>query len=102
MNRKLLLVLVAATAFAEKNNPAVTKAEKALRARAQQFFQLETDKKYREGEALVATDSKDEYYNGGKYNIKAFTIQKVEFLDKNKRAKVTINAKVTLLMPQAG
>jgi hypothetical protein len=102
MHRKILFLLISATASAQQTGSAPTKAEKALRARAQQFFQLEVDKKYREGEALVAADSRDEYYNGGKYNIKSFTIQKVEFQDKNTRAKVTIDAKVTLLMPQAG
>ena len=103
MDRRLLLAIFAVvTAWAQQTNPAAAKAEKALRARAQEFFQLQVDKKYRQAEPMVAEDSKDDYYTGGKYTIKGFTIQKVELLDnKNTRAKVTIRAKVTLMMPQA-
>jgi hypothetical protein len=50
---------------------------------------------------LVAGDSKDEYYNSNKYNIKSFKIQKIELFNNNTRAKVTILAKVTLIIPEA-
>ena len=59
---------------------------------------MEVDKKYRQAEALVAGDSKDEYYNSNKYNIKSFKIQKIELFNNNTRAKVTILAKVTLII----
>jgi hypothetical protein len=101
MDRRLLFPAVAITAWAQQTHPGSAKAEKALRARAQEFFQLEADKKYRQAEAFVAEESRDDYYNGNKYNIKNFSIQKVELLS-NKSAKVTIMAKVTLMMPQAG
>ena len=48
---------MAITAWAQQTNPAASKAEKALRARAQQFFQLEVDKKYRQAEAFVAVET---------------------------------------------
>jgi len=102
MDRRLLFPAVAVTAWAQQTNPAAAKAENALRARAQEFFQLQVDKKYRQGEAMVAEESKDAYYNGSKYNIKNFTVQKVELLDNNTRAKVIILAKVTMVMPEAG
>ena len=50
---------------------------------------------------MVADDTKDAYYSGSKFNIKGFTIQKVELLDDNTHARVTMNAKVTLMMPGA-
>jgi len=102
MDRKLLfLPVVAVTAWAQQANPAAVVAEKALRARAQAFFELQASKKYRQAESMVAEDSKDEYYDGDKYNFKSFTIQKVELSNRNTRASVTILAKVTLVMPQA-
>lgn len=102
MDRRLLFPAVAITAWAQQPSPQAARAEAALHARAEQFFQLQVDKKYRQAEALVAEDSKDDYYNGNKYNIKGFTVQRIQLLDKNTRANVTITAKVTLLMPGAG
>ena len=64
-----------------------------------QFFDLQVAKKYRPAEDMVAQDSKDDYYNGNRYNIRGFDIQNVEMLDNNSRAKVTIKAKVTLMAP---
>ncbi len=101
MDRRLLLPVVAVTAWAQQNNPVAAEAEKALRARAQEFFELQVGKKYRQAESMVAEDSKDDYYDGGKYNFKSFTIQKVELSNGNTQARVTIVAKVTLVMPQA-
>ncbi len=102
MNRKLIFPAVAVTAWAQQPAPEVAAAEAALRARAQQFFQLQVDKKYRQAEAIVAEDTKDDYYNGAKYNIKSFSIEKVELLDNNTRARVILKARATLLAPPVG
>jgi hypothetical protein len=48
---------------------------------------------------MVADDTKDEYYNGNRFNIRNFQIQKIELLDNNTKAKVTIKAGVTLIAP---
>ncbi len=102
MDRILLLSVLAATAFAQQQPaPGAKEAEAALRARAEQFFQLQVERKYRQAEALVADDTKDTYYNGDKFNIKNFTIEKIDLLDGNTRAKVMIKAKVTLITPTA-
>jgi hypothetical protein len=102
MDRRLLFPIVAVTAWAQQPSPAAAEAEAALRARVEEFFKLQVDKKYRQAEAMVAEDTKDDYYNGNKFNIKGFTIEKMELLDDNTRAKVTIKAKVTLNMPGTG
>ena len=99
MDRSLIFLAVAVTALAQQPSPDAAAAEAALRERAQQFFDLQVAKKYRAGEDMVAKDSKDEYYNGNRYNIKGFSIQNVEMLDKNTRAEVTIKAKTTLSAP---
>jgi hypothetical protein len=96
IDRRFLFPVAAVTAWAQQ--PAAAEAEAALRARAEQFFQLQVDKKFRQAESFVAEDTKDDYYNGNKFNIKSFTVQKTELLDDNTRARVTIKAKVTRIM----
>lgn len=102
MDRRFLFPAVAATAWAQQTNPAAAKAEKALRDRVQQFYQLQQDKKYRQAEEFVAADTKDAYYDGKKPDIKGFTIDKVELLDRNTRAKVIVKAKIVVMMMGAG
>jgi hypothetical protein len=90
---------MAVTALAQQTAPAAADAEKALRARAEQFYQLEVDGKFRQAEALVAEDSKDYYFNNGKPRIRSFQIGKIEFQDDGTRAVVTLIAKVIMTAP---
>jgi hypothetical protein len=76
--------------------------ESALKSRVQDFYQLMVDHKFREGEQMVAEDSKDFYYDSKKPDIESFTIGKIEYSPDFRSAKVTIHAKVTLLFPGAG
>ncbi len=96
IDRRFLFPVAAATAWAQQPSPAVAEAEAALRARVEQYYKLQVEKKYREAEAMVADDSKDDYYNRAKQNIEGFSIQQIELLDNNSRARVTIKGKVTL------
>ena len=73
--------------------------EAALRARVEQFYQLEIDKKFRQAEAFVAEDTKDDFYNGSKPAIKASSIQKIEWSDNNSRARVTLKQKIIVKTP---
>ncbi len=93
---------MAITAWAQQSSPEAVAAEQPLRERVQQFYQLQQDKKYREAEAFVADDTKDLYYNGQKANIRGFSIDRVELLDGNTQAKVTVRLKVLVLMFGAG
>jgi hypothetical protein len=102
MDRRLLFPAVAVTAWAQQSSPEAVAAEKALRERVQQFYQLQQDGKHREAEAMVADDTKDLYYNAKKPDVRGFTIDKVQLLDGNTKAKVIIKAKVLVLMPGAG
>lgn len=101
----LLLPVMAAMAWAQDAPPAAvqssTDPEAALRARAQEFFQLQVEKKYRPAEAMVADDTKDLYYDGRKFNINSFTIEKIEMNGKD-HATITIKAKVRKALPGAG
>jgi hypothetical protein len=96
-DRRLLFPVAAVSAaWAQQPAPAAAKAEAALRARVEQFYQLQVDKKFRQAEALVAEDSKDEYYDGAKQDIRSFEIQKIELQNDNTRAVVTLKRKVVL------
>jgi hypothetical protein len=101
MDRRLLFPAVAITAWAQQPSPspAATEAETALRARVEQFYQFQVDKKFRQAEAMIAEESKDSYYNGSKPDIKTFSIKEIELLDDNSRARVTLRGKVTVRTP---
>lgn len=88
-----------ATAWAQQPTPALAEAEKALRARAEQFYQLEVDKKFRQAEAFVAEDSKDLYYGNSKPDIRKFSIGKIEFSEDGKQAKVTVMITSVMKVP---
>jgi hypothetical protein len=102
MDRRLLFPAVAITAWAQQTNPAAAKAEKALRARVEQFYQLQQDKKYRQAEELIASDTKDYYYSSAKADIRSFQIQKIELMDRNREARVTVKVGQVILFPGAG
>jgi hypothetical protein len=98
MDRRLIFPAVAITAWAQQpaQPPGATEAEAALRARVDEFYKLQVEKKFRQAEAMVADDSKDDYYNHAKQQISGYSLQQVELLDSNTRARVTVKAKVTL------
>jgi hypothetical protein len=101
IDRRFLLPVAAATAWAQQQTPEAAEAEAALRTRAEEFFKLQVDKKYRQAESMVAEDTKDLYYDNGKFNIKNFTVQKIELQDDNTRARVTGKARVTMVVQGA-
>jgi hypothetical protein len=94
MDRRLLFPAVAITAWAQQPTPSAAEAEAALRSRVEQFYQLQVDQKFRQAEALVAEDSKDDYYNRAKLNIKGFSIQSIEWLDNGSRARVSVKGRL--------
>jgi len=97
---RFLLPVAAATAWAQQPSPAAADAEAALRARVEQFYKLQVDKKFRQAEALVAEESKDDYYNRSKLDIKEFSIEDIQLLDDNSRARVTLKGKLVIKVPQ--
>lgn len=85
-------VMVAAVCAQQQAEPSA--AEKALRERVTQFYQLQVEKKFRQAEEFIAADTKDLFYNSGKPDIPGFTIVKIVMLDNDTRAEVTVKAKV--------
>jgi hypothetical protein len=76
--------------------------DSALKSRVQEFYQLMVDHKFRQGEEMIAEDSKDFYYDSTKPDIKSFTIGKIEYSEDFRSAKVTIVSTVDILFPGAG
>jgi hypothetical protein len=99
MDRRLLFPAVVATAWAQQTSPEAAEAEKALRARAEKFYQLEVARNFRAAWALVADDTQDYFFNGGRNDITGFTIDKIELLENNKYARMTIKAKAVMRAP---
>ncbi|HEY4085411.1 MAG TPA: hypothetical protein VGM43_05705 [Bryobacteraceae bacterium] len=100
MKSRYLVPAIAVSVFGQQTAPVSVKAEKAVRARAEQFYQFELDKHFRQiEEALVANDSKDIYYNSNRPNIKGFRIVSVVLTDNNTRASVTAQVKTEVMFP---
>ena len=107
MDRRLLFPAIAATAWAQQVSPATAEAEKAVRARAEQFYQLEVEgvtnpSKFRQAEGFVAEDSKDYFYVSNKPTFKGFSYMRSEFTGNNTRAKVTVKIQAESLFPGVG
>lgn len=104
MDRRLLFPIVAASAWAQQPvpAPAPSKAEIALRARVEKFFQLQNEKQYSQALTFVSQDSRDDYLASGKPQLVSFSISGVEWLEPKKRARVTVKAKESVLMLGGG
>lgn len=72
----------------------VTPAEKKLRARVDAFYKLAVAHKFREMEALVAPESRDDYYAGDKPDILDYRVEGVQWLEGGRKANVTMVSKV--------
>ena len=64
-------------------------AEQALRARVTEFLQYHVDGNFRKAYDMVAEDTKDDYFNSGKVQLKGFKIDDVKFTDDFTKATVT-------------
>jgi hypothetical protein len=95
-------VLISAAALGQQAVPDPGEAEKALRDRVQQFYQLQVEKKYRQAEAFIANDTKDLFYASGKPDLAGFSIVKVVMKDGGTRAEVTVKGKVSMFIMGQG
>lgn len=99
MDRRLLFPAIAVTAWAQQVSPATAEAEKAVRARAEKFLQLEQDRNFRAAMAMVAEDTQDYFFNGGRPEVQSFQIDGVELSDNNTRARVMFRIKRSVPIP---
>jgi len=73
----------------------------ALRSRIHDFYQLQVNRKFRQAEQLVATDTKDFYYDSRKPDIRAFKVAKIEYAPDFQSAKVTLSSRMQIMIPGA-
>ncbi len=102
MDKRFLFPALAATLCAQTPAPVPdvvprSRAEADLLARAQKFYQLEVEKKFRQAMLLVADDSQD-YFFGASPNLQGFHINSVEIVD-DSHAKVNFTGTVMMLAP---
>lgn len=90
----ILVALAVVCWSAATKPPAAAKAEAQLRARVEAFYKLAVDKKFRQMEAMVAPESREEYYAGDKPEILDFHVDAIQWLDGGKQANVTMVSKV--------
>lgn len=82
------IILLPLIAFGQQPT-AAAEAEQALRARVTEFLQYHVEGNFRKAYDLVADDTKDDYFNTGKVQLKGFTIDKLVFNDNFTKATVT-------------
>ena len=68
--------------------------EAQLRARVDTFYKLAVNHKFREMEAMVAPESRDDYYAGDKLDILDYNIEAIQWLEAATKANVTMVSKV--------
>src|SRR5258708_40073250 len=92
--RSVLLILPMIALAQEPVSPTPSpEVDRALRARVSEFFQDFLDGKFREAMDLVANDTKDEYFTGGKSPLKAYKIRDVRYSDDFTKAAVALDIK---------
>ena len=88
-----LIAASAAVVLGQQPSALLSKAppdiDEALRARVKDFYELQKLGKFRASEAFVCEDSKDAYYAADKRQWTSVDIQRVDYADGFKDAKVT-------------
>jgi hypothetical protein len=97
-----LLLLVSAVVLAQTGAQAPPRVDKALRSRVEIFFRAHVDGKTRAADAVVASDSKDFFFEIPKPRYLSFEILGIDYSDKFTRAKVTVNCEEEVMMMGLG
>lgn len=85
----VLLVLLITAEISLAADPS-RETDAALRARIQDFYQLQLKHEFRLAESLVARESKDVYYNSPKTEIQGFKLQSIRYSADNRSADVVV------------
>ena len=95
--RKALLPFLSLSLLLQASEPPAD-VDAALRSRVTEFYQLAVAKKFRLAEEMLASDTKDFYYNAAKPNILAFSIKSIQYGPNFQQAAVTLTAKMVMMM----
>ena len=91
LRSRFFLLALPVIALAQAPPPEV---DRELRARVNQFFQYHVDGEFRKAVPLVAEDTQDAYFAGGKQKLSSFTLDSIQYTDDFTKAVVMITAKV--------
>jgi hypothetical protein len=95
MNARIALLAFPLIALAQAPPPDV---DRALRARANEFFGYYVDGSFRKAFDLVAEDTKDAYFNTAKQRIKSFELGEIKYSDNFTKAVIIVKAKRDMLI----
>jgi hypothetical protein len=84
-------------AWGQLQTPA-ERAEVVLRGRVTEFLQYHVEGNFRKAFDFVADDTKDDYFNSSKVQLKGFTIDKIVFADDFTKATVTAMISKTMMI----
>jgi hypothetical protein len=76
--------------------------EEALRARVQKFYGFYMEGKFRAADALVAEDSKDAFYVGGKRKCRSIEIDTLRFSEDYSKADVMVSCDTDVMVEPVG
>lgn len=93
-----LILFLSFLSFISAAKPSA-EVDSAIRDRIRSFYQLQTQKKFRQAEEFVAADTRDLYYDSQKTEIRDFQIIKIEYSSDFQQATVTLKAKRMALIP---
>ena len=96
----LSVIMLPQIVLAQLQTPAEA-AEVALRARVTQFLQYHVEGNFRKAYDMIADDTKDDYFNSGKTQIKGFTIDKIAFTTED-FTKASVSATISKTMAIVG
>ncbi len=85
-----LCIPIAAQDGGDLFDKAPPEVDAALRARVKTFFQLHTEGKFRAADALVADDSKDNFFAAQKTRYKGFEIGKISYTENFTKATAVV------------
>src|ERR1035437_3723409 len=103
MHRFALFALIAASAFAQPNEPFKPKppadVDAALRARLQEFFDLHVKGQPRKAEELVAEDTKDFFYGRNKPKYISCEISRIDYSENFTKANAMMLCDQYIMVP---
>jgi len=98
-----LFALFATFGVAQPNEPFKPRppagVDEALRARAQEFFDLHIQGKFRKAEELVAEDTKEFFYSGNKPRYLSCEFIRIDYSDNFTKANVLMDCEQYVMMP---
>ena len=100
--RILSLTLIAASVLPVYAAGVPAKVDQALRTRVQEFYTAQVNRQYRQVESIVADDTKDLYFQSPKPDMKAFSIQGIEYSPNFKTAVVLVRRTINTFFMGAG